>query len=165
MHSTKDDAFWSKVDRSGECWVWTGYRLKSGYGSLHIRPRRLLAHRYSWELANGPIPAGQYVCHTCDNPPCVRPDHLFLGTSHDNHADMLAKGRGATGDRNGSRRKPHRLPHGEAHWATPLTADDVRAIRRRYAAGEYGKDLAVEYGVGRTAISHIVNRIVWRHVE
>lgn len=91
--------FWAKVDRSGECWEWIGKPTTHGYGRLERAPqgqRRgapVYAHRASWELHYGPIPEGLNVLHHCDNPPCVRPTHLFLGTHLDNMADMFAKGR------------------------------------------------------------------------
>lgn len=89
------DRFWSKVDRSGDCWTWTASRTRHGYGRIGLGHDRVeTAHRVSWMLANGPIPEGVFVCHRCDNPPCVRPDHLFLGTALDNIRDMIAKGRG-----------------------------------------------------------------------
>lgn len=82
--------FWSRVDKSGDCWLWTGARDGKGYGRLGNK----VASRLSWELSHGPIPRGKLVCHKCDNPPCVRPDHLFLGSPADNFYDMVAKGRG-----------------------------------------------------------------------
>lgn len=89
-------AFWARTDRSGECWVWTGQTIgKPGfaYGIVTRQQQRTLAHRMAYELTHGPIPEGLFVCHHCDNPPCIRPDHLFLGTHADNMRDMAAKGR------------------------------------------------------------------------
>lgn len=94
MPKTIEDRFWAKVDRGGECWRWTAGCDSSGYGSLRVEHAKISAHRLSWQLHHGPIPPGQNVLHRCDNPRCVRPSHLFLGTQADNIADMLAKGRG-----------------------------------------------------------------------
>ena len=89
--------FWLQVNFDPDaCWTWTGYCNAAGYG--HVRwgeDRRVFAHRVAWEAVHGPIPDGLVVCHHCDNPPCVRPDHLFLGTVRDNAQDMIAKGRSA----------------------------------------------------------------------
>lgn len=94
--------FWSYVNKTAGCWEWTGALSKkgdrrqrgAGYGHFMVTWKTItMAHRYSWELAHGPIPAGVFVCHRCDNPKCVRPEHLFLGTALDNTRDMIAKGR------------------------------------------------------------------------
>lgn len=89
--------FWAKVNKTDGCWLWTGSTRWFGHGALHVNGRRTLTHRYSWTLANGPIPDGQSVLHRCDTPACVRPDHLFLGTQTDNVADMVQKNRQARG--------------------------------------------------------------------
>ena len=92
-----EERFWAKVKKTDGCWVWTGSAQHNGYGYLHIgdktnrKPMR--AHRVSWELHNGPIPTGLWVLHRCDNPPCVRPEHLWLGDRTDNMRDCAAKGR------------------------------------------------------------------------
>lgn len=87
--------FWQFVDKSGDCWVWTGARNKAGYGRFGQGgdTRMVYAHRASYELHYGPVPTGMFVCHTCDNPSCVRPDHLFVGTRGDNMRDAHQKGR------------------------------------------------------------------------
>ena len=95
-----EDRFWAKVDKTGDCWLWTAsvFRERYGYGKFQAGENRantrvVYAHRYSWELVNGPVPDGLFVCHHCDNPPCVNPAHLFVGTHQDNVDDMMSKGR------------------------------------------------------------------------
>lgn len=180
---TTDDAsrFWSKVDRSGECWLWIAGKMKNGYGQFFAQSRRgLLAHRVSYELAYGPIPDGLFVCHTCDVRACVNPAHLFLGTAKDNLHDMAAKGRSASGDRhwthtdpdkrargdrNGARVHPERLLRGERAQGAQLSADAVRDIRARYEAGELQREIAARYGVNRVTISYVVLRKTWQHID
>ena len=88
------ERFWMKVEKTESCWLWTAAINKTGYGDFYAsRTKHVLAHRFSWVLHYGPVPDGLFVCHHCDNPRCVRPDHLWLGTTQENTADMLKKGR------------------------------------------------------------------------
>ena len=94
------EQFWSKVDKSGECWIWNGPKGGRNYGRVFINGRVRPAHQVAWELANGkPFPAGMLACHHCDNPPCVNPDHIFVGTNIDNVLDAIKKGRPFGGPR------------------------------------------------------------------
>lgn len=85
--------FWSQVEKTDGCWVWKGKKYGNGYGRSTVNGKRGPAHRHAWELTNGPIPEGLYVCHHCDNKPCCRPDHLFAGTQKDNMQDWTNKGK------------------------------------------------------------------------
>lgn len=87
--------FWAHVRKEQDCWIWTGARHPFGHGLFMWEGKNQYVHRISWQLHKGPIPDGLYVCHTCDNPPCVNPDHLWIGTCGDNLRDMAAKGRHA----------------------------------------------------------------------
>lgn len=131
--------FWTYVEPAYEddCWYWQGYFHNTGYGKFFLRKnerpdrrsRYVPAHRMAWEITHGAIPPGMFICHTCDNRACVRPEHLFLGTHADNMADMAAKRRG----RSGTPRK--------------LSAEDVAQIRARNESGESYRSLALKFGV------------------
>lgn len=136
------------------CHEWTSQIDKKGYGRLRAQGTSKLAHRIAYELANGPIPAGMEVCHSCDNPRCVNPSHLFLGTHNDNMKDGVAKGRFS---------RTHQAK-GEQRYNAKLTNDDVLAIRAAYASGEYQKDIAARYGMVQQSIHEIVTRKTWRHI-
>jgi hypothetical protein len=162
--------FWSFVDQSGDCWLWTGVRRRShptyggAYGFVKRDGRYARAHRVAYELTYGPIPDGMEVAHRCDNPPCVRPEHLFLATHAENMADMARKGRGTVGDRSWTRLTPERIKRGEASNLSRLTESDVRTIRERRAAGESARSLAVAFGIYWRQVYRITNRENWSHV-
>ncbi len=137
-----EDRFWSKVDKSGDCWEWTGYRLPEGYGRVTVNNKQVLAHRLVIELEGSDIPSGMLVCHHCDNPPCVNPDHLFIGTSLDNTIDMKNKRR--------SGRK--------------LTYDQVVEIKAALKRGERLTPLARKYAVNVSSIWLIKDNRNWKHV-
>ena len=157
--------FWSKVKKGkgDECWPWLDKPSSNGYGRLIARTSyrqyySYRAHRISWTLANGAIPAWLCVLHACDNRMCVNPAHLFLGTRTDNTNDMIAKGRLATGERCHPRR-------GELHTCAKLTPDQVREIRREYADGGVTQgQLAKRHGVCTATICRIIHRERWQHV-
>jgi hypothetical protein len=164
--------FWSRVDcdgpipahrpEIGPCWIWTGSKLPSGYGTLTFRQVSYRATRFALVLTHGAIPEGMRALHHCDNPPCVRPSHLFMGTQKANMRDAQNKGR--TGGFITDRTLGH---HGESHHSARLTEDQVRAIRRRIASdGRRGQQrrLAREYGISETVLSKIVRGDLWKHV-
>ena len=151
---------------SSGCWPWTGYRNRDGYGTLQIWDAdhyvHRLAHRVQWELVNGPIPEGLKVLHSCDNPPCIRPSHLFLGTDAVNVADKMRKGR------HGGSNRGQRLigRQGEDQVGSKLTDAQVLRIRHLAATEPRGiqRQLGIEYGVSEELISRIKLRKCWTHI-
>jgi len=161
------EAIWARVDRSAAgCWEWQGNRDDDGYGRFHFQRRSYRAHRAAWESVHGPIPPGMLIRHVvCDNPPCVRPDHLALGVQADNVADRYSKGRTASGSANGSYTRPERRRRGDQHGQAKLTESQVVEIRRMVADGESTMtEIAHAHGVSLTAISAIVRRRTWAHI-
>lgn len=154
MKQVHIDRFWAKVDpqcgyasNSDECWEWQAWRRgdKLAYGGMRVGKQVYLAHRLSWEIHNGPIPDDTLVCHTCDNPACVNPAHLFLGTTLDNVRDKMAKGR--------------------YYGRHKLIEEDVRRIREARLYGAKIKDMAHIYNVSQPCISAVISRKNWAHVE
>lgn len=147
--------FWSRIQVRGEndCWEWTGSRVAGGYG----RYKKFYTHRLMASNVIGRDVGDFQVCHSCDNPPCCNPHHLFIGTSRDNTRDALTKGRLVL--------KPAwDAVRGENNRLTKLTADDVREIKRRYRNGEEQLKIARDYPCGNTAINNIVKGRNWAHI-
>lgn len=167
-YPTLEKRFWAKVDKTpghgpwGDCWIWTAFTNEKGYGKINpggagLSPLR--AHRVSYVFAYGPIEDAIKVLHRCDNPPCVRPAHLFIGTVADNQRDMVLKGRGSKGERHRAR-----MQRGERHHNAKLTEGKVRDIRRRRSAGATYNELIKDFHVSKSVIACVVNRKTWTHI-
>jgi hypothetical protein len=141
--------FWEKVDQTSSCWEWTASRYHDGYGRFQLDGKSQSAHRVSWTLANGPIPDGECVLHTCDNPPCVRPSHLFLGTQQDNVDDMGAKGR-------------KHDTSGAANPSAKITEEQARDIHRRASEGQPHKLIGKLHGLSRQQVGAIASGRHWK---
>lgn len=180
---------WTRFN--GECWEWIGKINPYGYGTYVSNGRVIRASRTAFSNRYGSLPSGLLVCHTCDNRACIRNDgppgvyvvngialprfgHLFLATHQQNTQDMLSKGRHGAhthpervprGERHKSRINPNSVPRGEQHRNAKVTAEQVREIRRRYAAGGVTMArLGIDYGLKKSMVGNIVNRTSWRHV-
>jgi hypothetical protein len=138
--------FLGKIRKANGCWEWEGSLDSKGYGVVRMDGKQCVASRVSWEIHVGPIPEGMFICHHCDNPKCVRPDHLFVGSPADNAADAALKGR---------------MRYGEKHGRHKLSEEDVRMIR---SSRSTTRQLSRDLGVARSLIYAIRNRLIWRRV-
>jgi len=139
-----EDRFWSKVDKTETCWLWTGCKNNCGYGQIRVNGQMHKAHRVSWILSGNTIPEGHIIRHKCLNKNCVNPEHLETGTQAENMADKI---------RDGTTNRGIKCPK------VKLTEEQVRQIRVR--VDETQALLAEEYGVNQTTICHIINRKSW----
>ena len=140
--------FWARIRKTRGCWQWVGLTDEDGYGRIGVKRTMLGAHRVSWEFHRGAIPEGLCVLHTCDNPACMNPDHLFLGTNQENTHDRYLKGRSAAGENNGNAK---------------LSRQEVRDIRKLSSTGRCTrKELASRFNVTSKMIGYIVRRQNWR---
>jgi hypothetical protein len=180
--------FFSKTKRAANgCLEWTACVFKAnGYGQFGLwdpkekKRWNFVAHRLLWEATNGLVAPGLLVLHRCDNRTCVLLDHMFVGTTQDNTADMVSKNRQAKGlrsgaytkpesrlygDRNGSRRKPETRPRGEASGMSKMSDEQVREIRWLYSEGWHQEIIAEYFGMVQSTISSIVRRETWKHLS
>jgi len=153
---TANARFWSRVRKGPDCWIWTGSRLPAGYGRFLVGGKGVYAHRWSFVLAFGAIPDGLYVCHRCDNPQCVRPEHLFAGTALDNARDAKSKGRLTPSDRRSE------LSRGQNNGRAKLTEEAVSAAKRMRADGVSYARIGVIFGVQRAAARKACVGLTWR---
>lgn len=143
--------FWNFVDKSGDCWVWTGGTDKDGYGVFNARTKRYTkAHRFVYRLAYGQIPKGKIICHHCDNPSCVNPEHIYLGTYKTNAQDMARRGR-------------MKKQNGTDNHAAVLNWEKVRKIREMWQSGKYTQKAIADYfNVSRGCITGIIYNVNWK---
>jgi hypothetical protein len=148
-----ESQFWSHVDKSGDCWIWTGSKHDQGYGQINIDKKMTFTHRISYEISNNvKLDRNTKVLHSCDNPPCVNPAHLFLGTQADNVRDAVAKGRMKT-----SRGCDHKL--------SKLSYEDIVMIRKLHFEGMSGADLGRMYHVGKSTVHRIIKKYTYKGIN
>jgi hypothetical protein len=157
------DSFVDKSNPDG-CWPWLGTKTPKGYGLFKLGGRMVLASRLAYLFEYGEDPFPELACHQCDTPSCTRGSHLFSGDQTANMQDASSKGRTASGDRNGARRKREKIRRGSAHGMSELVDSQVVEMREKYATGVGIAELAEQYGVCKMTVSLIIRGIGWAHV-
>lgn len=158
LRTSPEERFWRYVRKTKGCWLWTGTTNHWGYGMINLggkHGRAERAHRLSWQIHCGPIPPGLFVCHSCDNPACVRSEHLFLGTHIDNMNDCRSK----------ARYDRVKRPKGEQHGNATLTEAEVLSMRREYAERpEVLRVYAERYSTSIANVHSILTHKAWKHI-
>lgn len=167
-HMSISDRLSFYTNKTDTCWNWTGSNHKS-YGKILINGKSHYTHRISYEISVGPIPKGLHVLHRCDNPACINPEHLFLGTPLDNALDRKLKGRNnsesRSGDNHFTKNRPDLIARGEKCGSSRLKESEVREIRRLHSLGESKMSLSNKFNTARSNISSIVNFKAWKHIS
>ena len=146
--------------KQDECILWTGGRFYNGYGQFRLGKKKIKAHRFSFVIHKGPIPEGMLVCHRCDNPICVNPDHLWLGTSKQNSEDRDKKGR--MGDCGACCKKTTGMFKGVKNPAAKITQADADSIRKKYTTGKYTyRKLAKIFYLSSASIANVIKERTW----
>lgn len=170
-----------KITSKEGCWLWLKSKTHDNYGLFWLNDKYETSHRVSYKFFRGDIPEGKFVLHTCDNPNCVNPYHLYIGTHQDNMKDRQNRNRQAQGEKHGSVTKPEKLSRGENHWthtnpelttkgskngSAKLNEDDVLELRTLFSTGQHSvTELAKKYNVTHNLISLIVHNKAWKHVN
>lgn len=164
----KDLFSYTEKDERG-CWNWTRRSKQNGYGVAYFGKERWLAHRAAYSLVKGEIPKGMSVCHSCDNPACINPDHLWLGTHKENMHDSIKKGRASkppvhVGGDHWRLKYPHMVEHGEDNPNAIMTEEQVIQMRKDYVGGQPLDEICARYEINRSTMHDYTSGRTWKHL-